>query len=109
MILRQFLNDDTACASYLLGCGTTGELAVVDAHVDLVDDYLAAAETKGARIAAVIETHVQADHVSGQPELIAKTGATAYLPEGSGAEFNHHALSDGELLRLGNTVIQAIA
>jgi hypothetical protein len=38
MYLRQFLNDETACASYLFGCKTVGELAVVDAHVDLVDD-----------------------------------------------------------------------
>ena len=33
-------------------------------------------------IVAVFETHVQADHVSGLPELVARTGATAYLPDG---------------------------
>src|SRR5215212_944590 len=109
MFFRQLLNDRTACASYLLGCKTSGDFAVVDAHVDLVDDYVAAAEAQGARIAAVVETHVQADHVSGLPELVARTGATAYMPEGSGAEFDHHALTDGELVKLGNTVIQAIA
>jgi hydroxyacylglutathione hydrolase len=109
MFFRQFLNDETACASYLFGCNTAGELAVVDAHVDLVDQYLAAAEAQGSRIAAVIETHVQADHVSGLPELLDRTGATAYLPEGAGVDFEHHALSDGELVKLGNTVIQAIA
>jgi hydroxyacylglutathione hydrolase len=109
MIFRQFLNDDTACASYLFGCKTAGELAVVDAHADLVDSYIATADAQGSRIAAVIETHVQADHVSGLPELVARTGATAYLPEGSGVEFDHHALADGELVTLGNTVIQAIA
>jgi hydroxyacylglutathione hydrolase len=38
MYFRQFLNDDTACASYLFGCKTVGKLAVVDAHIDLVDD-----------------------------------------------------------------------
>ena len=109
MFFRQFLNDDTACASYVFGCKTAGELAVVDAHADLVDEYIPAAEGQGARIAAVLETHVQADHVSGLPELVERTGATAYLPEGSGAEFAHHALADGELVKLGNTVIQALA
>ena len=109
MFFRQFLNDDTACASYLFGCNTAGELAVVDAHVDLVDQYLAAAEAQGSRIAAVIETHVQADHLSGLPQLVDRTGATAYLPEGAGVDFEHHALADGELVKLGNTVIQAIA
>ena len=109
MFFRQFLHDETACASYLLGCPTAGEFAVVDAHADLVDDYVATAAARGARITAVLETHIQADHVSGLPELVERTGATAYLPVGSGARFDHAELGDGELVTLGNTVIQAIA
>jgi hydroxyacylglutathione hydrolase len=106
---RQLLNDETACASYLLGCTTHSAFAVVDPHVDLVDEYVALAEAQGAAIAAVIETHVQADHVSGLPGLVARTGATAYLPAGTGIEFDHHTLGDGEIVRLGNTELQAIA
>jgi len=109
VFFRQLLNDETACASYLLGCKTHGTLAVIDPHSDLVDEYVAAAAAQGAAIVAVLETHVQADHVSGLPALVARTGATAYLPEGSGVEFDHHALADGEVLRLGNTALQAIA
>jgi len=109
VFFRQLLNDETACASYLLGCKTHGTLAVIDPHSDLVDEYVAAAAAQGAAIVAVLETHVQADHVSGLPALVARTGAIAYLPEGSGVEFDHHALADGEVLRLGNTALQAIA
>jgi glyoxylase-like metal-dependent hydrolase (beta-lactamase superfamily II) len=106
---RQLLNDDTACASYLLGCKTHGKFAVVDPHADLVDDYLALAEGQGAPIVAVFETHVQADHVSGLPELVARTGATAYLPAGAGVDFAHQPLADGELVELGNTEVRAVA
>jgi glyoxylase-like metal-dependent hydrolase (beta-lactamase superfamily II) len=109
LYFRQFLNDESACASYLFGCNTAGELAVVDAHADLVDDYVAAAESQGSRITAVLETHLQADHVSGLPELVGRTGAAAYMPEGAGVEFDHRRLADGEHVTLGNTVIQAIA
>jgi hydroxyacylglutathione hydrolase len=109
MFFRQYLNDETSCASYLFGCKTVGQFAVVDAHIDLVDDYIAGAEAQGASITAVIETHVQADHVSGLPELIERTGATAYLPEGSGSEFEHEPLVDGDRIELGNTLIEAIA
>jgi hydroxyacylglutathione hydrolase len=109
LFFRQFLNDETACASYLFGCNTAGELAVVDPHADLVDDYIATAEGQGSRIAAVLETHLQADHISGLPQLVERTGATAYLPQGSGVEFEHHQLADGERVKLGNTVIEAIA
>jgi glyoxylase-like metal-dependent hydrolase (beta-lactamase superfamily II) len=106
---RQLLNDDTACASYVFGCKTHSAFAVVDPHVDLVDEYVALAESNGAQVAAVLDTHVQADHVSGLPQLVARTGATAYLPEGAGVEFDHHPLSDGEVIELGNTEITAIA
>ena len=109
MYFRQLLNDETACASYLFGCKTKGTFAVVDPHVDLVDDYIARAQAQGAEIVAVLETHLQADHVSGLPELVERTGATAYLPAGSGVEFDHRPLADGETLKLGNTEIEAIA
>lgn len=109
MFFRQLLNDETACASYLFGCTTHPNFAVVDPHIDLVDEYVARAKAQNAPIVAVLDTHVQADHVSGMGELIARTGATAYLPEGAGVEFDHHALADGEFITLGNTVIQAIA
>ena len=109
MYFRQLLNDDTACASYLFGCKSHSRFAVVDPHVDLVGAYLELAERQGMPIVAVLETHVQADHVSGLPDLVARTGATAYLPEGAGVGFPHHALADGELLELGNTQLQAIA
>jgi hydroxyacylglutathione hydrolase len=109
MFFRQLLNDETACASYVLGCKTHSKLAVIEPHVDLVDDYLALAEQQGAPIVAVFDTHVQADHVSGLPRLVERTGATAYLPVGAGVDFQHHPLTDGAVVRLGNTEIQAIS
>jgi hydroxyacylglutathione hydrolase len=109
MLLRPFLNDATSCASYLFGCGTHAKLAVVDPHAGLVDDYLATAAALGASIVAVFETHVQADHFSGVPELVARTGATPYLPTDTGVEFEHVAVADGDVGELGNTLVTAIA
>jgi hydroxyacylglutathione hydrolase len=106
---RQLLNDETGCASYLLGCKSRSEFAVVDPHVDLLDDYVALAAGQGIPIVAVFETHVQADHVSGLPALVERTGATPYLPEGAGVEFEHRALADREVVELGNTLVEAIA
>jgi hydroxyacylglutathione hydrolase len=109
MFFRQLLNDETSCASYLLGCKSHAKFAVVDPHVDLVEDYVSLAAEQGSPIVAVFETHVQADHVSGLPALADRTGATAYLPEGAGVDFDHHALADGELVPLGNTEVRAVA
>jgi hydroxyacylglutathione hydrolase len=109
MLLRPFLYDATSCASYLFGCTSQRKLAVLDPHVDLVDDYVAAAAGAGSPIVAVLETHVQADHVSGLPALVERTAATAYLPVGAGVDFQHVALDDGDLVELGNTVVTAMA
>jgi hydroxyacylglutathione hydrolase len=109
VLLRPFLYAPGSCASYLFGCTTHGKLAVVDAHAELVDEYIEAAGAIGSPITGVFETHVQADHVSGLPSLVARTGATAYLPAGAAVEFEHVALADGEVVELGNTVVTAIA
>jgi glyoxylase-like metal-dependent hydrolase (beta-lactamase superfamily II) len=108
VVLRPFLHADGSCASYLFGCTTAGTLAVVDPHAALVDAYRDAAATIGSPIVAVFETHVQADHVSGLPALAAG-GATPYLPAGSGVDFDHVPLADGERIELGNTVVTALA
>jgi glyoxylase-like metal-dependent hydrolase (beta-lactamase superfamily II) len=109
MLLRPFLYDPTACASYLFGCGAYAKLAVVDPHAELVDDYLATAAALGAPIVAVFETHVQADHVSGLPGLVERSGATAYLPAGADVSFDHAPLAHGDVVELGSTVVKAIA
>lgn len=109
MILRPFLYEPTACAGYLFGCTSRGRLAVVDPHVEMVDVYLAEAARIGSPIVAVLETHVQADHVSGLPALVAATGARAYLPDGAGIDIDHTPLADGDRLELGNTVVTALA
>ena len=109
MFFRQLLNDDTACASYLFGCKSKERFAVVDPHVDLIDHYLRVAEAQGVPIVAVLETHVQADHISALPALVAQTGATAYLPEAAGVDFEHVALAHDDVVELGNTALRAIA
>jgi glyoxylase-like metal-dependent hydrolase (beta-lactamase superfamily II) len=109
MILRPFLRRETACASYLFGCLAERKLAVIDPHEAFVDAYLDEAERAGAPIVAVLETHVQADHVSGLPTLVEATGATAYLPMGAGVEFEHEEHGDGAELALGNTLVRALA
>ena len=61
-------------------------------------------------IVAVFETHVQADHVSGLPALVERTGATAYLPAGAGVDFDARRRSPtASAIELGNTIVTALA
>ncbi len=77
MYFRQILHDEKACASYLVGCPTLGQCAVVDPQGD-PGRYVAQATHHGMAITLVIETHIQADHLSSARELGVATGAQTF-------------------------------
>ena len=80
--------------------GSEGVAAVIDPQRD-VDIYLQAAARKNWKIQSIIETHLHADFVSGHRELAERTGARIYLGAGSGAEFPHVAVKDGDEIEFG--------
>lgn len=108
MIFRQILHPATGCASYIFGCTGKKALAVVDPHAEHVAEYLAVAAAADAPIKAIVETHVQADHLSGALELARRTGATIYLHEAAAVAFPHATLRDGDELTLGNDFLRVL-
>jgi glyoxylase-like metal-dependent hydrolase (beta-lactamase superfamily II)/rhodanese-related sulfurtransferase len=104
MYSEQFFIEGLGCASYIIGCESNGVAAVIDPDRD-VRKYLQAAEARGLKITHIIETHLHADHVSGNLELADRTGAQIYLHEQAAAEFEHTALKHGDTLWLGNIQI----
>ncbi len=101
MYIQQFFIDGLGCASYLVGCEAHGVAAVIDPDRE-VQKYLDAAAARGLQITHIIETHLHADHVSGNTDLAQRTGATIYLHEAGQAEFEHRRLVGGETIELGN-------
>lgn len=107
MIFRQILHEEKSCLSYLVGCPSEGVAATVDAQGD-PQDYIDLATRLGLKITAVIETHIQADHLSASPELAQRTGATLYFGTGANAKFKFKELSHGVTLQVGRRNIKAI-
>jgi glyoxylase-like metal-dependent hydrolase (beta-lactamase superfamily II)/rhodanese-related sulfurtransferase len=101
MHLEQFFIDGLGCASYLVGDEGAAVAVIVDPDRD-VQKYLDAAGVHGLTITHIIETHLHADHVSGNTELRARTGADIYIHEGAAAGFDHRPLREGDTLELGN-------
>ena len=98
MLLKRFYDDGLAQASYLLASERSDAALVVDPNRD-VEQYIAAAEAEGLRIAHVTETHVHADFVSGSRELAQRTGATLYLSDEGGADWRYgYAAESGAVL-----------
>ncbi|MFN3491175.1 MAG: MBL fold metallo-hydrolase, partial [Anaerolineales bacterium] len=107
MYLQQYFIEGLGCASYLIGCESRGVAAVIDPDRD-VQKYVDTAKERGLKITHIIETHLHADHVSGNSELVARTGAEIYVHETSGAEFPHKAIKQNDVIALGNIQIKAI-
>src|SRR5258708_5298243 len=98
MFEKRFYVEGLAHASYLIGAG--GEAAVIDPKRD-VEEYLETAEREKLRIVAVLETHPNADFVSGHVELAARTGARIYVSHLAPARYERVAAREGEIIRVG--------
>ena len=94
-----------AHASYMVA--SEGIAAIIDPQRD-VDLYLEAAAHNGWTIEHIVETHLHADFVSGHRELGERTGARIYLGAGSGAQFPHVAVQDGDEIKFGQCSLQLL-
>ena len=107
MYFKQFLNDELGCSSYFIASRESREAAVVDPAAD-VRPYLELAAERGYRITHVIDTHIHADHVSGNRALAAAAGAELCLHESADVLFPFRPLRDGEELRLGQLSLRIV-
>ena len=107
MFTQQFFVEGLGCASYIVGCEAKGVAAVIDPDRN-VQKYIDAAQSRDLKITHIIETHLHADHVSGNTDLAARTGADIYLHEDGGAEFDHKALKHEDVVELGNIRLLAL-
>jgi glyoxylase-like metal-dependent hydrolase (beta-lactamase superfamily II) len=80
----------------------------VDPQASDVDAYTEFAKAKGMEIKYVIDTHIQADHLSGGQSLADQTGAQYCLHESADVDFDFTPLTDGQELDLGNVVVQVL-
>src|SRR5947207_1106804 len=61
------------------------------------------------RVSHIIETHVQADHVSGARRLAEATGAPIFMHQAADVRFPHTDLEDEDQLDLGNVGLKVVA
>ncbi len=111
MFFQHVYDQSLAQGSYLIGCQATGEAIVIDARRD-IDVYLEIAKQNSLRITHIAETHIHADFLCGSRELAAVTGATMYLSDEGGADwqyqFSHKGLKDGDIIEVGNLTLRVM-
>src|SRR5690554_2362989 len=111
MFFQHVYDKSLAQGSYLIGCQATGEAIVIDAQRD-IDVYLEIAKQNNLRITHITETHIHADFLCGSRELAAVTGATMYLSDEGGEDwqyqFPHKGLKDGDVIKVGNLSLKVM-
>lgn len=102
--LYQFVRFGKGCLSYMII--SDGEAAVVDA-ARFIDMYMDFANSKGAKIKHVFDTHLHADHISGGRFLAEKTEAKYYLSpmDAEGVTFVYNHLEDGLVINVGSSSV----
>lgn len=115
MILERIYDEKLSQAGYLIACERSRLGIVIDAGRD-ISAYTAAAARFGARIAAVTETHIHADFVSGSLALARRTGAQLYLSDSGGPDWKYafareagaELITDGSQFMIGDVRIEAV-
>lgn len=108
MFFKQFTVSGMGCLSYLIGCPQAGVACVVDPKRD-VGDYIEVARENNLRITHIFETHVHADHISGNMELQSRTGADIYMGVDTPATFAFNPVGEGDIFRFGSVTLEALS
>lgn len=108
MYFQQITVPGLGCNSYILGCPAARQMVVVDPKRD-VQDYMDISRNEGMKITHIIETHIHADHVSGQQELKYRTGADICILDSSPVEYEHIRLKEGQRIEFGAVRMEVMA
>ena len=104
MFFRQLLNEETACASYLFGCKIEEQVRRRRPHVDLVDDYIAAAAAQGDPDRRGASRPTFRPTMSPDcPTWSSARERPPTCPPAPESSSSIVALADGEAVKLGNT------
>ncbi len=101
----QFRRIGKGCLGYMII--SNGKALVIDPTVD-ISVYTDVAQKKGVMIMGVLDTHTQADHVSGSRRLADAAKAVYYSADKSN-KFEHQSLRPGDAISCGAVKLQVLS
>jgi sulfur dioxygenase len=80
MIFRQLYEPVSSTYTYLLGCGDSRQAVLIDPVITMVERDLAELRNLGLSLAASLDTHIHADHITGALALKRLAGSRIAAP-----------------------------
>lgn len=105
MYVEQLYTGCLAEAAYYIE--SNGEAAIIDPLRE-TDPYISLADSRGAKIKYILETHFHADFVSGHIDLAKKTGARIVFGPTAKPNYDAYVAADEEVLPLGDVKIKVL-
>jgi sulfur dioxygenase len=108
MFFRQLFESDSSTYTYLLGCPETRMALLIDPVLDTVDRDLEVLRELGLSLAATVETHVHADHLTGAKRLREITGCRVAYPAVEGPACADIVLTEGQPFKVGTVELHPV-
>ncbi|MCK5273580.1 MAG: MBL fold metallo-hydrolase, partial [Alphaproteobacteria bacterium] len=109
MIFRQLFDPQSSTYSYLLGDGGTYEAILIDPVFEQAARDAALVKELGLTLAATLDSHVHADHVTGAWLLAKRLGSKIAISAAGGAKGADIRLADGDRVSFGKRYVTARA
>src|SRR5712692_2310023 len=101
LVFRQLFDPQSSTYTYLLGDRASGAAVLIDPVFEQVRRDAALLGELGLKLVATLETHVQADHVTGAWLLQRRTDSRIMLSKASGAEGADRTLAQDDVVSFG--------
>ena len=108
MIFRQLFDHTSSTYTYLIAARTDGEALIIDPVLEHVNHYIKLLEELDLKLLKVIDTHIHADHISGNAELRNKTNCITIMGDKTEADVVSMKVSDNEIIKVDDLKLKSM-
>ena len=108
MIFEQLFDQKSSTYTYIIASGEGREALIIDPVIEHSDEYSTILKNLNLKLVKVIDTHIQADHISALNELNKRTNCIRVMGEKSKSEVIDLRIKDGEKIKVEEVELQAM-
>lgn len=108
MLFKQLIESDSSTYTYLLACENTHQALLIDPVLETVERDLQVLRDLGLTLAATLETHIHADHLTGAKRLRERTGSSIVCPDMLDLPCADTGVAEGQPFMLGDIVLEPL-